>query len=323
VLNRLPLASIVIPSFNGATRLPRVLVALAAQTALDGPFEVLVVDNASTDNTAVVVQQDPATLRLRNRGIDVRVVAEPRQGLTLARIAGVMAARSDAVCFLDDDNIPDDDYVANGIAVFDQPSLGLAISKVRPRWETKPPPSIERRRHLLAVNDYMGDAVRDFGATATLAPTIGAGMWIRRSAFLTAVPCSRSESLLSDRVGSRLASGGDIELGILIGMAGYHRFYFPNLRLVHEIPRRRLQTSYVCELIEGIVRSEMTLREKYGHASFGFRNRAIALMSISVAVFAVPVLALTRTDSGREIKFVLADRRARLRGPYRNVARAD
>ena len=111
-------ASVVIPTFNGAVRLPRVLAALAAQTAADGSFEVVVVDNASTDDTGVVAREDVAAGRLRDRGVEVRVIAEPRQGLTLARIAGVKGARSDAVCFLDDDNLPDPDYVENGIAAF-------------------------------------------------------------------------------------------------------------------------------------------------------------------------------------------------------------
>jgi glycosyltransferase involved in cell wall biosynthesis len=315
VLSRSPLASIVIPTFNGAMRLPRVLAALAEQAARDGSFEVVVVDNASTDDTTAVVQHDPSAQRLRERGVAVEVIAEPRQGLTFARIAGVKAAHSDAVCFLDDDNLPDRDFVANGIDLFGEPSLGLAISRVRPQWEIEPPPSIARRRHLLAVNDYMGESVQDFGATATLAPTIGAGLWIRRSVFLAAVPWDRPESLLPDRVGQRLASGGDIELGILIGGAGFHRIYFPSLRLVHEIPRRRLETAYLCELIEGIVRCELTLREKYGGVPFGLRQRLGASLNLFAALCSIPLIFFGKCDAQREISFVLAARRAHLRGP--------
>ena len=312
-----PYAGIVIPSFNSAERLPRVLVALSEQSAPDRSFEVVVVDNASTDGTAAVAELDPSTRRLRERGIQVRVIAEPRQGLTYARIAGVNETRAHVICFLDDDNLPDYDFVANGIGVFRQQALGLAISSVRPSWEVLPPPSVERRRHLLAVNDYLGDRVLDFGATATPAPTIGAGMWIRRSAFISAVPCDHPELLLPDRVGRRLASGGDIELGILVGRAGYNRIYIPTLRLVHEIPRRRLETAYVCELITGIIRSELTLREKYGGTRFNSRVRLIGLLRLSAAVCAIPWLAAMRSDARREIAFVIAARRAILRGPLR------
>jgi glycosyltransferase involved in cell wall biosynthesis len=60
-----PRASVVIPTFNGAQRLPRVLAALAAQNADDESFEVIVVDNASTDDTAKVALGERATRRLR------------------------------------------------------------------------------------------------------------------------------------------------------------------------------------------------------------------------------------------------------------------
>jgi len=312
-----PSAGVVIPTFNGAERLPKVLAALAMQSTPDRSFEVVLVDNASTDGTASVAELDPSTRRLRERGIQVRVIAEPNQGLIHARIAGVKGTRADVVCFLDDDNIPDRDFVANGIPLFSQGSLGLAISSVRPSWEVLPPPSVERRKHLLAVNDYLGDQVLDFGATATPAPTIGAGMWVRRSAFISAVPCDQPELLLPGRVGRRLASGEDIELGILIGRAGYNRIYVPTLRLVHEIPRRRLETAYICELITGIIRSELTLREKYGGTKFNSRVRLIGLLRLSAAVCAIPWLAAMRSDSRREIAFVIAARRAILRGPLR------
>jgi glycosyltransferase involved in cell wall biosynthesis len=236
----IPHASVVIPTFNGAARLPRVLAALVAQTAPDGSFEVVVVDNASTDATATVARDDVAVAQLGARGIEVRVIAEPRQGLTYARIAGVAAARCDAVCFLDDDNLPDPDYIEQGISIFTDESLGLVISCARPRWETPPPASVTRRLHLLAINDfYMGDQPVDFGASATPAPTIGAGLWVRRSAFLKAVPWEHPELLMPDRVGQRLVSGGDIELGVLIGKAGYRRKWDCSQRIDHARKVRR------------------------------------------------------------------------------------
>ncbi len=317
MLSRSPLASIVIPTFNGAMRLPRVLVALAAQTALDGSFEVLVVDNASTDETAAVAQHDPSAQRLRERGIDVRVVAEPRQGTTHARIRGVRESRSELVCFLDDDNIPESDYIANALALFEEQSVALAVSRVSPEWEVAPPPSIIRRQHLFAVNHYMGDAPADWGARGTIVPTITAGMWVRRQVFLTAIPCDRIDLLVGGRVGQQLFCGEDIEIGSLIGKAGYRRVYAPTLRLIHQIPKRRLETAYVVRLIDGIVRSEMTLRAKYEGVRFDCRDRLSASMRMAAAICAIPALALVRSDAQREIVFVIADRRARLRGPLR------
>src|SRR5665213_2174739 len=126
-----------------------------AQTSDDESFEVIVVDNASTDDTAKVALGDTATRCLRHRGVELRVVGEPRQGTTHARIRGVREAHSELVCFLDDDNIPDCEYITNGLSIFMDQSVALAVSRVHPDWESAPPPSIIRRRHLYAVNDYL------------------------------------------------------------------------------------------------------------------------------------------------------------------------
>jgi hypothetical protein len=116
-------------------------------------------------------------------------------------------------------------------------------------------------------------------------------------------------------VGHQLFCGEDIEIGLLIGQAGYRRTYAPSLRIAHEIPRRRLETEYVVRLIEGIVRSELTLREKYEGAKFGLNYYAIAALRLVVALCAIPILAVIKRDAWREIAFVMADRRARLQGP--------
>jgi cellulose synthase/poly-beta-1,6-N-acetylglucosamine synthase-like glycosyltransferase len=51
----LPQVTVAIPTYNGARRLPLMLRNLTAQDAVDGSFEVVVVDNNSTDDTAAVV----------------------------------------------------------------------------------------------------------------------------------------------------------------------------------------------------------------------------------------------------------------------------
>ena len=77
--------------------------------------------------------------------------------------------------------------------------LGLVTCRLYPEWEVEPPPSIYRRRHLLAVNDYNGNNALTF--TGTIAPTVGAGMWVRREAFLSAIPWRQPNMLISDRSG--------------------------------------------------------------------------------------------------------------------------
>ena len=153
----LPQVTVVIPTYNGARRLPMILRQLRAQDAADGSFEVVVIDNNSTDDTATVASNDASVAALRARGIECRVVGELRQGLSFARVAGVLAARAPLVCFLDDDNLPASDYIRHGVSALNDQGIGLLISNITPQWESEPPPSIARRSALFALNGYSGN----------------------------------------------------------------------------------------------------------------------------------------------------------------------
>ncbi len=90
--------SVVIPARDDAAALDRCLDALGRQTR--PPFEVVVVDNASTDATAQVARRYGA-----------RVVNEPRVGIPMAAAAGYDAAVGEVIARLDADSLPAPDWV--------------------------------------------------------------------------------------------------------------------------------------------------------------------------------------------------------------------
>jgi glycosyltransferase involved in cell wall biosynthesis len=308
--------TIAIPTYNGRNRVVEVLEALAKQDASSNSFEVVVVDNNSTDGTPDTVRNHPSWGALQRRAVRCQIVSETRQGLTFGRICGVQAARGRYVCFLDDDTVPDESYVRSGAAAFaDDPKIGLLVSRLRPRYAAPITPAMERREHLFAINRRLGDQRIDFGAIPTMAPTLGGGLWVRRSAFLSVVPWATPGAMLPDRIGNRLVSGNDIEIGFLLGRAGYRRLYCPELSLEHRIPAGRLQTRYFARLISGIVRSTITLDHRYGIRRYTTKDRVAAAARLGSAIVASPVL-LTREDGFRECLFVFASRWATLRGPF-------
>jgi glycosyltransferase involved in cell wall biosynthesis len=93
--------SVVICCHNSMARLPQTLAHLAMQQIPGDavPWEVIVIDNGSTDQTAKIARQHwPTTVA------PLRVVAEPQLGLIHARRCGLAAARFELVSFVDDNN---------------------------------------------------------------------------------------------------------------------------------------------------------------------------------------------------------------------------
>jgi glycosyltransferase involved in cell wall biosynthesis len=82
----MPAVEVILPALDEAEALPWILARLPAG------FEPLVVDNGSTDGTPQIAQ-----------GLGARVVREPRRGFGAACFAGLSAARSEVVCFMDSD----------------------------------------------------------------------------------------------------------------------------------------------------------------------------------------------------------------------------
>jgi glycosyltransferase involved in cell wall biosynthesis len=89
-------ASLIVPTRNRAGLLGRLLPSWAEQ-ATQAPYEVIIADNGSTDETASVVRE------ASGRWPHVRMIVEPRPGGARARHAGALAAESPLLIFVDDD----------------------------------------------------------------------------------------------------------------------------------------------------------------------------------------------------------------------------
>ena len=111
--------SIVVPAYNEEAYLPDCLESILIQTRdLAEPAEIIVVNNASTDRTPEVALGYPG----------VRVVDEPRKGLTFARQAGYAASTGDLVANVDSDSRLTPGWVAKVLKAFDEEQRLAALS---------------------------------------------------------------------------------------------------------------------------------------------------------------------------------------------------
>lgn len=107
--------SVVIPAYNEEKYIGACLASLERQVAPQ-PFEVIVVDNASTDRTAEVV-------KLLAERWSVRLIHEPRKGRGAARAAGFAAARGEIILSTDADAVLPPDWLEIMSAPFVNPSI--------------------------------------------------------------------------------------------------------------------------------------------------------------------------------------------------------
>ncbi len=244
--------TIAICTYNGATRLPEVLEALHNQRTTEATaWEVLIVDNNSTDDTAAIVEDYAQHWR---QDVPLRYCFEPRQGTTYARQRAFQEARGTWVGILDDDNIPPPDWIAQAIAfiqqsTIDRPQLGAFGGNIRPLLEAEPPPEFDRLAILLAVYDR-GDRAFPYRRDAPnrIVPA-APGSFIHRRAWFETVPFDRL------RLGGRDEYGGtfvgaceDLEALFYLQNSSWEIWHAPALYVSHRLPAHRCTRSYLVKI---------------------------------------------------------------------------
>jgi glycosyltransferase involved in cell wall biosynthesis len=220
--------SVIIPTCNRSGSLTRLLASLEAQRSNAASFEVLVVDNNSTDDTSRVVARFAARERLR-----LRYVFEPRPGVSHARNTGISHATGAILGFLDDDVEPAADWVATVYrTLFEHPEADCIGGPVRPRWP-EPPPAWLTAAHSspLALQDKTPWMYVNAENASTCLATENFACW--RTIF--------------DEIGGfdpAFVRCEDRDFQLRLWGAGKQGLYTPELVVTTEVPRERLTKAY-------------------------------------------------------------------------------
>jgi glycosyltransferase involved in cell wall biosynthesis len=231
------MVSVVICTYNRAESLRRTLVSLSAMSVpADISWEVLVIDNNSTDGT-----QGAAEAFARDARITVRYVFAERQGLNHARNAGVRAAKGELIFFLDDDVEVTRDWLPEMTKAFElNPVVGVGgrvfikADLYRPAWW--------HAEYDGALGKFdPGEAAILSDDTYTSIIGIGANLAFKRSAF-EKYGGFRPDL---DRRKRKLLMGGDVEFYQRIKKAGELTMYYPNAIVYHCPDSSRLTKMYL------------------------------------------------------------------------------
>ncbi|NJN32241.1 MAG: glycosyltransferase family 2 protein [Synechococcales cyanobacterium RM1_1_8] len=251
--------SIVICTYNGAQRLPALFEHLLACWQFVPPdrprlrWEILVVDNNSSDDTAALVQQVQVQWP---QDCPLRYCFEVQQGASYARELGVREARAALIGFLDDDNLPAPDWVdaAHRFAQ-DYPQAGAFGSQIHGDFEVEPPPELKALLPFLAIVERGQDPLRYDSPKRVLPPS--AGLVVRRQAWLGSMP---ETCLLRGRKPGSMVTGEDTEALTYLLRSGWEIWYNPAMQLWHRIPHWRLERSYLIPFFQGIGLSRYVTR---------------------------------------------------------------
>ncbi|QJE73265.1 glycosyltransferase family 2 protein [Aerophototrophica crusticola] len=125
--------SFVLCAHNARDRIGDCLSHLSRQRLIVGQgYEVVLVDNGSTDGTADLARQ---VWQREGATAPLRVVPEPRLGLVHARLTGIRAARHEVLSFVDDDTWMAPDWVATALRTMEEhPTVGLVGAEGEARF---------------------------------------------------------------------------------------------------------------------------------------------------------------------------------------------
>jgi GT2 family glycosyltransferase len=270
---------LIICTYNNAALLDRTLTAISKQqVSHQVRWKVLVVDNNCTDKTLAVVDRHIQSDKLPY----LSVVREPRQGLTYARLCGVNNTTADWIAFVDDDCLLQEDWVEQtAIFALTHPECGAFGGRVILDWETPPPAFVLKYGYSFAAQEHGAKAKQ-------VSCLVGAGLVIKRSA-LSDIGWM-NQQFMTDRVGKKLISGGDVELALRIA-AKYELWYNPECTLMHIIPLKRTSTKYLIDINYGLGTSQL-----YGDSML-WSGSYIAWLFVSIFDTIRPSVAVLMTAS--------------------------
>ena len=251
--------SIIICSYNRASYISDALSSLYGQSAGLANFEVIIVDNNSTDNTKEIYAQ----WRHTNANGQFSFISETKQGASFARNTGAAMAKGEWVCFMDDDAVATNNYVENILKhIHTQPEAlgfgGRIIPKyipAEPKW----------------MSYYLSSLVGNFDYAPTACAfengkyPLESNMIVKKSVYDQIGGFNEN---LPGVVGTLRIGGEGKELFYKILALGHIIYYDPAICVHHVVEVKKLTSEYLYRVASGIGRGEKTRTSAISKAAY-------------------------------------------------------
>jgi glycosyltransferase involved in cell wall biosynthesis len=260
-------------------------------------WEIILVDNNSTDDTAAIAQY--FWKKLPHEITPLHIINEPCAGLSFARKTGINAAKYQYLILCDDDNWLSPMYVKRTFEIMrSNKTIGAlggwsepAYHESIPQWITNMPRyfAIGKQQSKTGINNnYL----------------YGAGLVIRKDAFLK-MESTSFQFLLSDRKGKALSSGGDVELCFALRLLNYQLWYDDSLYFKHFISDNKKSYAYFLNLRKGIIKSEIILAAYRDIINNKKRNDLIYFLYLLLKLLTKTPLLILGSKNKEEVKLLL------------------
>jgi glycosyltransferase involved in cell wall biosynthesis len=224
-----------------------------AQTCNKEEFELVLVNNKSTDTTEEICRE----FEKNNTTINYRYFLENQQGLSFARNRGVEESKGNFIVFIDDDAFLDENYIkelTQYLKNVEEEYIGFG-GKILPFLECELPKWMSTYlASLMSIID-MGEEVKLFQGTKY---PIGANMGFSKSVF----DKIGGFNTKLGRIGKSMLGGEEKDFFFRIKELKAPIYYFPKMLVHHVIPAERLTQEFVKKAANGIGVSEKLRTKK-------------------------------------------------------------
>lgn len=298
--------SVILCTYNRRSLVLSTLASLRRQTLPYDQFEVLVVDNGSSDGTRqTIYRYINARANQRRLPADtwrVRYLLEPRNGLAHARNRALQAASGKIAVFLDDDALADPHLLEHLMVAYQETSADAIGGRVDLRWEAPRPYWFTD--DLLPLLGYF--------APSTTSMRLPDSLSLSNCNFSAKISALRSIGLFSPFISKRLHAPVSMESEDFcrrLRNAGYKLWYTPNAIVTHRVSAPRLQRAFFSGRAYWQGRAEIMNRyannsiSKAPTSSHILRTLYHELQELAhLALLHRPLLALAGTSSSEQLQ---------------------